>query len=218
MTRDALAGGEGARRLRLPGRGVLDRLRLVEHHPPPRDVAQCLDVARGDRVGRDHEVGAGDGLLEPLAAGPVGAVVHVDGQVGSEPLRLALPVADERHRADEERGPRGDVLSVPGAGGSVEREEGEDLHGLAQAHVVGEHAAEPDPVEEGQPGQPALLVRAQRAREARRRRYPLEAFVRGGRQQVGDPALALDAEHRQPGGVLVEGGRESEHLGERQRR
>jgi hypothetical protein len=51
----------------------------------------------------------------------------------------------------------------------VDRDEGEELHGLSKTHVVGEHAAESDPVEEGEPGEAPLLVGPERAGESSRR-------------------------------------------------
>ncbi len=91
-------------------------------------------------------------------------------------------------------------------------QQGEQLHRLSEPHVVGQDAPEAHPVEERQPGETSLLVGAQGAGEAGRGRHPLEPLVGRGRQQVADPALALDAEHGQAGGLLVEGRGEAEHL------
>ena len=60
-------------------------------------------VPGGERVGRDDQVGRPRPPAERLAARPVRAVVDVHPQVGREPGRLALPVADQRHRADQQR-------------------------------------------------------------------------------------------------------------------
>ncbi len=140
--------------------------------------------------------------------------MDVNPQLRSEPRRFPLPVADQRHRAHDQR--RRDLGRRVAA--AIEGEQRQDLNGLAQAHVVGEHATETDPVEERQPGQPALLVRPQGSDEAGGRRHALHPLVGSGRQQLRHPALALDADHRQPSGLLVEGDGEPQHLGEGQRR
>ena len=121
------AGGDRADRGGLLGGRVLDRLRLVDDHPAPVDPPQDRRVAGGERVRGDHQVAAGDGRGEGLAAGPLGAVVDVHPQVRGEALRLPLPVADQRHRADEQGradrasspdGPLGPATAGPAAGPS----------------------------------------------------------------------------------------------------
>src|SRR3546814_1159694 len=52
--------------------------------------------------------------------------------LGAEPGRLALPVPEERRRADDEGRPRPPPEQV----------QRQHLDGLAQAHVVGEHRSE----------------------------------------------------------------------------
>ncbi len=68
---------------------------------------------------------------------------------------LRLPVVDDRERADDEVWP-----------GSVD-EVGERRRRLAEAHVVGEAAAEAEAVEEPQPAEAAALVRPQLTGERR---------------------------------------------------
>ena len=93
------------------------------------------------------------------------AVVDVDRQVGSESFRFALPVADHGHGAHQQRG-RGMRLPLdPASGAAFGQEQREELDRLAQTHVVGQARAHSHSVEEGQPGQPALLVRAKRTPE-----------------------------------------------------
>ncbi len=65
----------------------------------------------------------------------------------------------------------------------------EQLHGLAQTHVVGQAAAQSERGQEGQPGQPALLVRAQRRAEPVRRFERLQRLRRGTAEQVAQPTV-----------------------------
>ena len=109
---------------------------------------------------------------------------------GSEPRRLALPVADQRHRAHQQRG------AAPVRPGRAGRDERQQLDGLAQAHVVGQDAAEAELAEEGQPGQPALLVRAQLAGEAGRGRHRPQPVVGLTGQQVAQPAVGVHPDQR----------------------
>ncbi len=99
---DPVAGRQGPHGRRLPGRRVLDGLRLVHHDPVPLDLRQIGRVPRREGVGRDDEVGLADRRREVLAAGPFGSVMDVDPQARRELRHLALPVADERHRTDQQ--------------------------------------------------------------------------------------------------------------------
>ena len=89
-----------------------------------------------------------------------GAGVVEDAEPGREPLGLLDPVEDERARDDDQRRP----LRLPS--GAAALEVGEHLHGLAQAHVVGEDAAELELLEVVEPAEPLALIRAQLAAEA----------------------------------------------------
>ena len=135
-------------------------------------------------------------VVERLAAGSLGAVVDVHPQLRGEPRRLPLPVADQRHRADQQGRPE---RAVAGSSAGVMGEQGEQLDRLAQAHVVGQDAAEPDRLQEVQPGQTALLVRPQRAAEAGRRLDRLRAAASAwpASRSPSQPS-ALDAVDRQP--------------------
>ena len=105
--RDPGRGGQRADRPGLLGGVVLDVLRLVADHPGPVHLAERGLVPGGHAVGGDDQVGASaSGRGERLAVQPVRAVVHVHPEVRGEPRRLALPVADQRHRAHQQRGAR----------------------------------------------------------------------------------------------------------------
>jgi hypothetical protein len=125
---------------------------------------------------------------EPVdAATAPGAVVGVDLQLGGEAVQLSLPVAEHRHRAHDQR------RTV----GRIGQQRGHELSGLAQAHVVGQAGAEPEPTEEGEPADAPLLVGAEPALEALGRRHRRDPGVDGAVQQVGEPADlgSIDAEH-----------------------
>ena len=103
------------------------------------------------------------------------------------------------------------------------REQGQQLHRLAQAHVVGEHAADADPAEEVQPGQTTRLVRAESPVEGLGRGDGVESLLGPARQQVAEPAVRLDPLDRQAVGVDgrrpgVDPETESEHLAGRSAR
>ena len=126
-------------------------------------------------------------------------------QVRGEPRRLALPVADQRHRAHQQGGPG----RAPG------RDERQQLDRLAQAHVVGQDAAEAELAEEGQPGKPAFLVGAQLAGEARGRRHGPQPPVGLPGQQVAQPAVGVHADQRDVGVRAAEAGRQRVGCGHR---
>ncbi len=73
----------------------------------------------------------------------------------------------------------------------------EQLHRLAQPHVVGEHATQPGAAQEVQPRQPASLIGAQLPRERWRGRNRRDPLLGAAGQQVAEPAVRLDSLHRQ---------------------
>ena len=166
---------------------VLDVLRLVADHPGPVHLAERGLVPGGHAVGGDDQVRPGQSGSERVAVQPVRAVVHVHAQVRGEPRRLALPVADQRHRAHQQ----GRV-----GAGRLRRDERQQLDRLAQAHVVGQDAAEAELAEEGQPGQPALLVGPQLAGEAGRGRHRPQPVVGLAGQQIAQPAVGVHPDQR----------------------
>ena len=76
------------------------------------------------------------------------------------------------------------------------RDERQQLDRLAQAHVVGQDAAQAELAEEGQPGKPAFLVGAQLAGEARGRGHGPQPPVGLAGQQVAQPAVGVHADQR----------------------
>ena len=75
-----------------------------------------------------------------------------------EAADLLLPVAEHRRRADDQRRHR---PLVCGRALLYVQQVGDQLHRLAEAHVVGETGAEPELAQEAQPGVSVLLVGAE---------------------------------------------------------
>ena len=110
-------------------------------------------------------------------------------EAGPEARQLRLPVEHDARRADDQRRPL---------------ERAHRLQGLAEAHVVGEHAAQAGAAQEGEPVDPLALVRAQRRREIARQRRLGETFEPCGER--GEPieagrgrVLELDAQRGERG-------------------
>ena len=196
------AGGQRA--------GVLHRLRLVEHEPVPVDVGQVVGVAGGGGVRGDQQVGADERGAQIVAARAGGAVVGADPQAGDEAGGLALPGADHRHGAEQERRTGVRVAPVVGL-------EGEQLHGLAETHVVGQAGTEAQRCQEREPGDPALLVGAQLRGEAGGRVDGGERAFRAAGEQVAEPADGVDAGQRQRQVAVVHARGQGEHIGRRRR-
>ena len=139
--------------------GVLDRLGLVEDHVVELEVGQLGDIGAERAVGGDDQVVLGERLAQGVAA-RAGVVEHAE--PGRELGGLLDPVEDQRARHDRQR------RSLGLAAGSPPLEQGQDLDRLAQTHVVGEDAAEAEPLEVIEPAQPLALIGPQLAVEAGR--------------------------------------------------
>ena len=179
------AGGLGGLRV-----GVLDVLRLVEDRGLPGDLRDGRRKRAELRVVDDDDVGLlprgrqrGGGFPGPAA----------DAQAGIKALRLGDPVVGDGLGADDEAG-QGVAVRL----GAQPRDPHEGLQGLAQAHVVGQHAAEPVGGEVGQEVVAVDLVWAQ---------LGADRFRHGRRNaglQFADPAVdLLDALRREE---LLRGG------------
>ena len=102
------AAGRGYRagdRLGLRRRRVLDLLRLVEHEPSPLHLRRVLDVAGDERVGGEHDVVRAGPLGERRAWPRGGRLPWCTSTESSGAKRRSsrCPVAEHRHRADDER-------------------------------------------------------------------------------------------------------------------
>ena len=125
-----------------------------------------------------------------------------DRQVGREPVELAAPVPEHGRRADDQRRSLRAVAPV--------QQVGDQLHGLAEAHVVGQQRAQAQLAHAHQPAQPDALVGAEHAVEPFLGVVPLAHRLV---PHLGCQPLQLGV------GLLVHLHRESAHLGgARQRR
>ncbi len=150
--RQPMPSGQCPRRLRLSGPRVLDVLCLVEHHPIPLLARQLGGVPGQERVSGDHQIRIRDGFVQFRTRCAAGTVVHRYPQIRGESLGLALPVADDRHGAHEQR--RSSSVSAL----ALMHKQGQHLHGFPQAHVVGQNSADAIPAHGGEPCQPTLLI------------------------------------------------------------
>ena len=109
---------------------------------------------------------------------------------GAKALRFHPPVGHQRGGRDHQARPVGAAVLLLG------EKMGERLHRLAEAHVVGQHAAEPRLTEEAQPGIPLALIRPERRGEAFRSRVfadgsclaqPLPENAQGLAARPGNP-------------------------------
>ena len=143
-----------ARRLRRLRPVVLDGLGFVEDDVVEGHAPKEQHVAPQGAVGRQHDVDAFQPVRLPAPVGP-GVVEQPEG--GGEARRFLLPVEDQGLRDHDERWlPCRSPASL---------EQGQHLHRLAQAHVVGEAAPESELAEEMHPPEPFVLVAPQVADE-----------------------------------------------------
>ena len=134
------------------GAGVFDVLCLVQHHQVPLGLQPALAVALQQRVGGNHNVKVTHGVGHCV---PIFAVQHQAAQLRAKARSLALPVAHQAHRRNDE----GRVGQAPSV--FFDLNVGQRLQGFAQAHVVSQDAAQGVLAQKLQPVQALLLVRAQ---------------------------------------------------------
>ena len=139
--------------------GVLDELRLVEDERAEVELVQLFEVAAEQRVVGDDDVVLGDLLAQAVAARTALEDEHL--HVRDEFLRLAPPVVQHGRRANHERG-----LGVLRVAGLEPRKPDEGLQSFAEAHVVGEDAAEAQLGEMAEEVEAFLLIRAEVGDEA----------------------------------------------------
>ena len=134
--------------------GIFDELRLVQNHRAEGELLQLLQVAPEQRV-----IGHDDVVLRNLFAQIVplrAAFEHEHFQARREPFRLALPVVQHGRRTDDER-----RLVIFFVLLLEPRQPRERLERFAEAHVVGENAAELDVREVTEEIEAVLLIWAQ---------------------------------------------------------
>ena len=158
-----LDGGAGEGQAKIPleleqqlgtlGAGILDLLRLVQHHARPAAGLEGLGQAAEHAV-VDQDDLAGLGLLDQGL--PLGGVLeHHHLQLGGEPHHLLLPVGDHGLGYHHQRG--AEVLA--------HAQHHERLQRLAKAHVIGETGAEAMVGQGRHPAHPVLLIVPQRRQE-----------------------------------------------------
>ena len=154
---------EPLHRLRVAGLAILDVLGLVKDGD--REVLieiRGLKVPLQERIRSDDDVRLGD-LREVVRA--VRARDDERLEVRSELLRLRLPVADERRRADDDRREIPSLRVVRARVGARKREPRERLERLSEAHFVREQPRQPRILQEAHPVDALLLVRTENAVE-----------------------------------------------------
>ena len=148
---------------------VLDVLRLVERAAVERACGEVVGVDAQQIVRRDQHVAATPIARElafaPVAVAGSGSDAHAlafrahdgaDVEGGGEALELGHPVVHERRGADDEARPDRARLALP------RQQERDELHGLAEAHLVGQDAAQIALGQRAHPAQAFYLVGAQR--------------------------------------------------------
>ena len=153
-------------RLRRLAARVLDRLGLVEDGVIERVVLEVDDISPKRAVGGQDDVEVVE-LFPGLTAADAGMVE--DAELRREASGLLLPVEDERPRHHDQR--RRGSAAFPGGGPQLAArlQQGEHLDGLAQAHVVGQAAAETELPEEVEPAEAVALIAAELTLEPGRR-------------------------------------------------
>ena len=132
--------------------GVLDVLRLVQDDGAEGEFLERSEVAAQQRVVGDNEIVLRNLLPQGVAMLARGEQQHL--HAGDELLRLALPVEDDARGADDEAGRGAPFLAQV-------LHPRERLHGLAQAHVIGQQRAEAEARGVGEEVEAGLLVGAQ---------------------------------------------------------
>ena len=158
--REALAGVEQPTGLGDLTGGVLDRLRLVEHDQVPLDLAELEHVATQQCVVRDEHVELGEVFQDSRS---IGTGVGHRPQLGREPRGLVEPVEDQAGRRDHQGRSPHVGRRLPGVLTLFEQRQ--ELHGLAEPHVVGQAPAQTEFTQEPQPAQSLALVGPQLALE-----------------------------------------------------
>ena len=155
--------------LGLRGAGVLDLLGLVEHEPAPGDRGELVEVA-GEPASTSSGRRRGRRPARRTAA---------SSSCRAGPWWTSTPSAGAKRASSRSQLPSTDTGHTTSVGPSarVGEQRGDELRGLAEAHVVGQAGAEAEPAEERQPARAPLLVGPQLAVEPGRRRQRFDGGV-----------------------------------------
>ena len=133
--------------------GIFDRLRLVEDHVLPLVGMKPL-VLLHHRVGRDHEIE----LVQLMSFFRFHAVGIVSGGMSSIELKIRRELHDLIRPVGEQR--CGDHHKARALLSPVLQQvkQRQDLHGLAEPHVIGKAHAELQGVQKGEPVHAFFLI------------------------------------------------------------
>ena len=173
-----LAQGAGA-----AAAGVFHHLRFVQDQQVKGLRGQRIHIAPQQRVGGQHQVVVCNVWV---AFGTVGTMQRQHAQAGRHARSLGLPVEEQRGGQHHQRGAGEPARFLLG------QHVGQGLCGFAQAHVVGQDAAQALLAQVLQPGQALQLVGAQLHLQPLRRCHRLgRADAAQALGQVGQARIAL---------------------------
>ena len=141
--------------------GIFDVLGLVEDDEMPVRGGEDGFIVEQQRIRAQHEIVIRQALKMML---PLVAVQGQHFERGCEAGGLVRPVHHQARRRDHETGPIHPAIFL------FQQEVRERLNGLAQPHVIGEHARQLVLAQELQPAHPFELVGPERRLQAGRRR------------------------------------------------
>ena len=162
-----MARREGARDLGGLGLGIFDDLGFVQNHHVVFLREQHLGIARQQRVGGEHDVVIGE-PRERLVTRV--AMQRERLEARREAFSLAPPVHHQAGGRHHER------RFVEAAGFFFHQQVRQCLYGFAEAHVVGQYAAEFVFAQELQPVEAVVLIGAQFGLESSRRGHRANAL------------------------------------------
>ncbi len=165
MPRLDVAQPAGCRRI-----GILDRLRFVQHRHVPIARQQDLAITRDQGIRGQHHIMRGNRRKILLAAGTV-EDEHL--QIRRKFPCLVEPIGHQAGRRDDQRRLREIAARL------LQRQQRQNLYGLAEPHIVGEHPAQAALAKQIEPGHALRLVRPELGAKAFRQRHMAQASKRG---------------------------------------
>ena len=170
-------------------------LRFVKHHATPLHLIQEVLVARHQGIGTHHHIDSLRQLHEALALGAFQSVMHMHHQLWRKAEKFTVPVTQHAHGRHQQCWPNAFALW---GHLSFSLQQGNQLDGLTETHVVGEACAHSIALQERQPADAGALVRTEGALESFRllqERHLLNRII--GSEDFRHPSLGVDANHWQ---------------------